>query len=76
MQRVTVACQDGFGDNSGSMNSGSNGLGKDNGAVGVRWGSSNDVRGDDRADTMADGYAGKTTGISDGDSQDGSEDSL
>ncbi|KYN20917.1 hypothetical protein ALC57_06824, partial [Trachymyrmex cornetzi] len=73
---ITVACQDGLGDNSGSVNSGSNGLGKENGAVGDRWSSSNDLRGDDRAETMADGYAGETTGVGDGDSQDGSEDSL
>lgn len=58
------------------MDSRSSGLGKENGAVGDRWGSSNDLRGDDRAETMTDGYAGETTGISDGDSQDGSEDSL
>ena len=38
--------------------------------------SSNDLRGVDRTETMADGYAGETTGIGDGDSQDGSEDSL
>lgn len=37
---------------------------------------SDDRRGDDRAGTMAEGKAGQTTGMSEGDSQDGSEDSL
>lgn len=68
--------QNGPGDNSGGVNSGSNGLGNHMGAIGERWSSRNDRRGDDRASTMLDGNTGETSGIGEGDSQDSSEDSL
>lgn len=72
-----MAGQNSPGNDGGSVYSGGERLG-DYG--GMSWGKSdrgsNERRGDDRAGAMADGNAGQTTGVGDGDSQDGSEDSL
>lgn len=77
MKSETVAGQDSLGDDGGRMDSGSNGLGNDMGAIGERRSRGNDRRGD-RAETMLEGNwdAGETTGSGKGDSQDGNEDSL
>lgn len=74
--KTTVAGQDGPGDDSGGMDSGSNGLGNDKGAVGESRSAADDLRGDNRAEAVANGDTGETTGSGEGDSQDGSEDSL
>lgn len=72
----TMAGQNGPGDDSGNVDSGSNGLGNNMGTKGQRRAMADDRRGDDRANSVADSNAGETTGSGEGDSQDGSKDSL
>lgn len=86
VKRETMAGQNSPGDNSGAMDSGGDrlsnhsgmgqrGSGNDRRGMGKDRGS-DDRRGDDRSKSMADRNAGETTRSGEGDSQDGSEDSL
>lgn len=75
-ERKTVAGQNSLGDDRGRLDNGSNGLGNHMGAPGESRSRDDRRSSDDRAVTDADGNAGETTGSGEGDSQDGSEDSL
>lgn len=74
---AAMAGQDGPGDDGGGVYSWGDRLGNHGSMSGGKSDRGrDDRRGDDRAEAMADGNAGQTTGIGEGDSQDGSEDSL
>jgi len=64
-----------LGDYRGSVNNGGDGLGVDHSSMNNRGVSEGDWS-DDRAGAMAKGITGITSGCGEGDSQDGSEDSL
>lgn len=75
--RDGMAGHNGLGDNRRDVYGRSDRLGNYMNRCNCNRGSVRDDRwGDDRAEAMADGNAGQATGISEGDSQDGSEDSL